>query len=120
MSISTHDIIGDPTALNIQEYPLSEYVQTGICKRLPPLIASYTGHSGIVYTLNYNDNGSILASGSEDTTVKLWDTKTGNCIKTLYGHDEPVTLVKFSPNGSQTPPLEGGGLMGWTASKAVD
>ena len=35
-------------------------------------------------------------SGSEDKTVKLWNTNTGECIKTLSGHSDTVKSVNFS------------------------
>jgi WD40 repeat protein len=42
----------------------------------------------------------ILATGSEDRTVKIWDALTGECIQTLQGHRDRVWLVLFSPDGS--------------------
>ncbi|MEC4817588.1 MAG: NB-ARC domain-containing protein [Scytonema sp. PMC 1069.18] len=41
----------------------------------------------------------ILASGSDDTTIKLWDASTGECLKTLSGHSSWVHSVSFSPDG---------------------
>jgi WD40 repeat protein len=32
-------------------------------------------------------------SGSFDETVRLWDTRTGNCIRELPAHSDPVTAV---------------------------
>ncbi|MGL5064814.1 MAG: NB-ARC domain-containing protein [Microcoleus sp.] len=43
--------------------------------------------------------GGILASGSWDCTIKLWDVATGNCLKTLQGHTTFVMAVIFSPDG---------------------
>jgi WD40 repeat protein len=39
--------------------------------------------------------GGILASGSDDFTVKLWELATGCCIKTLEGHTNWVSSVRF-------------------------
>ncbi len=38
----------------------------------------------------------MIVSGSVDKTVKLWNTNTGECIKTLTGHDDKVNSVNFS------------------------
>ena len=42
---------------------------------------------------------SILASSSGDRTIKLWDVKTGECLKTYRGHGEAIYAIAFSPDG---------------------
>ena len=42
----------------------------------------------------------LLASGSQDDTVKLWNVRSGECVKTLSGHSERVYSVSFSPDGT--------------------
>ena len=39
-----------------------------------------TGHTDSVLTLTFNPNGSILASGSYDSTIRLWEY----CYKHAY------------------------------------
>ncbi|MEG3956800.1 WD40 repeat domain-containing protein, partial [Microcoleus sp. herbarium2] len=57
------------------------------------------GHTKLVNGVSFSPNGKLLATGSSDNTVKLWDTSTGKEIKTLTGHTKPVYRVSFSPNG---------------------
>ena len=56
------------------------------------------GHSREVNSVAFSQNG-ILASGSKDATVKLWDVTTTESIATLRGHTDEVTSVAFSRDG---------------------
>ena len=71
------------------------------------------GHTDTVYSVAFSPDGKTLASGSEDNTIILWDTTTGEHIKTLArltgpfvgptdtlaGHTDTVYSVAFSPDG---------------------
>ena len=45
------------------------------------------------------DNHGLLASGSKDNTVKVWNVTTGECLKTLGGHTDDVYSVSFNKEG---------------------
>ncbi|MBW4522973.1 MAG: NACHT domain-containing protein [Scytolyngbya sp. HA4215-MV1] len=42
---------------------------------------------------------TLLATASAGCTIKLWDARTGNCLRILRGHTHPVLSVAFSPDG---------------------
>ena len=42
-----------------------------------------------------------MATAGGDRTVKLWDVETWEHIRTFAGHEDVVTSVDFSPDGSQ-------------------
>jgi len=59
----------------------------------------FPGHTDDICVVCFSPAGSILASGSEDMTIKLWDVKTGKLIMTLKGHRDDINSVEFSPDG---------------------
>jgi len=52
-------------------------------------------------SLAFSPKGDIVASGTVDRVVKLWDIRTGECIGILEGHTYPVLALSFSPDGNQ-------------------
>jgi WD40 repeat protein len=45
----------------------------------------------------FDRKGELLATGSQDKTVRLWDTRTAKPLGTPMYHDGSVTTVAFSP-----------------------
>ena len=41
-------------------------------------------------------DGTKIASGSRDNTLKIWNVQTGKCESTLSGHSRYVTTVSYS------------------------
>ena len=56
------------------------------------------GHTGSVQSVSFSPDGKILATGSFDSTVRLW-RRDGSLLKILKGHKQAVTSVRFSPDG---------------------
>ncbi|SPQ24569.1 588fc70a-b4d3-47e8-93fb-448cc0a0d845 [Thermothielavioides terrestris] len=59
------------------------------------------GHRGFVNSLAFSPDSRLLASASDDNTVRVWVLATGTCRWTLDGHRGRVTSVAFSPDSRQ-------------------
>ncbi len=78
------------------------------------LVREMAGHTGTIASLTFNPDGRILASGSTDGTVRVWDTATGQPLYTLEGHYGGITRVIFSPDGERLISLgEAGDVRVW-------
>jgi len=53
----------------------------------------------LIYALAFSPDGTRLASGSLDHTIRIWDVATGEGRATLTGHAGRVMAVTFSPDG---------------------
>ena len=53
----------------------------------------FKGHSNGVMCLQFDEN--MLATGSYDATIKIWDIESGKEIRTLAGHTSGVRCLQF-------------------------
>ena len=64
------------------------------------LLHSIKAHDKPIGRFAWSQDGSQLATPSADESVKIWDTRTGQLIRTLSGHTERVICVDWSPLGN--------------------
>ena len=63
-------------------------------------VALIGAHTSWVHSVSFSPDGSTLATGNWDGTVRLWDAETGALRNTLPAQGAPVRSVSFSPDGS--------------------
>ena len=59
----------------------------------------------------YAPDGATFASGGEDGTVRIWDTRTGQQQQQLTGHIGTVWLLAYSPDGATLASCGGDGTV---------
>ena len=62
--------------------------------------AFLAGHARPVMDVAFSSDGRMLASASEDGTVRLWNVESGKLVHRLAGHHAKVNCVAFQPEGS--------------------
>ena len=61
-------------------------------------LGTYSGHQGAIWTVDVSPNSRIVATGAADNAIKLWNTQTGECIKT-WEQPTAIKRVEFSEDG---------------------
>jgi WD40 repeat protein/DNA-binding SARP family transcriptional activator len=85
------------------------------------VVRRLTGHHGRIYTPGISADGRLLATGSDDNTVRLWSLPEGRALGAPLRFDRPVWDAQLSPNGRWLtivlvdPDLEDGMVEIWDA-----
>jgi WD40 repeat protein len=63
------------------------------------LIRSLDGHTAEVLAMAWSPKGQVLATGSGDQSVRLWETSTGRCLANVTKHKGLVISLAWTPDG---------------------
>jgi len=59
------------------------------------------GHADVISALAYNPTGTMLASGSNDLTIRFWDTASGAQLSAVSGPTREIYDLEWSPDGQR-------------------
>ncbi|HZS05184.1 MAG TPA: caspase family protein [Blastocatellia bacterium] len=88
-------------------FPLLLLISAHAFAQKPELVVQ-TGHSKFVTVIAFSADGRLLASGSQDYMIKLWDVATGRELRTLSGHRDQINSLVFSRDGRLLASASGG------------
>lgn len=83
--------------INIVYQPQAEFVVRSVTR----CTSSMPGHAEAVVSIQFSPDGKHLASGSGDTTIRLWDLTTETPLYTCTGHKQWVLCVSWAPDGKK-------------------
>lgn len=78
--------------------------------RAAVLLQTFKGHTDAVFAVAFSPDGKIIASGSGDASIILWDVTMPGIQRTLNGHRSAVTSVAFYAANNDTWHLISGSL----------
>lgn len=58
----------------------------------------FSGHTNVVWSVQFSPDGNLIASGGVDSTVKIWKRSDGIILNELK-HPSGVTYLQFSEDG---------------------
>ena len=61
----------------------------------PVAIMDLKGHCQIVSSIIVSESLNSVLSGSRDRSVRLWDLRTGQCVRVVEGHNNDVLSVSM-------------------------
>ena len=74
-------------------------------------MAPLRGHHNYVHCVAFSPKGNILASGSYDEAVFLWDVRAGRLMRSLPAHSDPVSGIDICQDGTLVVSCSTDGLM---------
>lgn len=79
----------------------------------------FISHEGTVWAVSPSPDGTLLLSGSDDQTIKLWDIESCELLTTLF-IDDNNEWVMWTPSGYYASSANGGKYIGWHINRGED
>lgn len=97
LSLSWRPVSVSLEAWLIAYIPNTSISQVHVCDiRTGSVVAILSGHTAEAFALAFSVDGTLLATGSNDKTVKVWRVVTGDLVSSYVAHETFVRAVSFS------------------------
>ncbi|TPX39569.1 hypothetical protein CcCBS67573_g10664, partial [Chytriomyces confervae] len=63
------------------------------------LVQSFNGHSGSIHGIVVLPDNDMIASCSDDKSIRLWSMSTSKCLHVFNDHEDAVNAISVSSNG---------------------
>ncbi len=83
-------------------------------------VGNLIGHQGNVTALAVSPDQTLLATGSSDQTVRLWNPQTRELIATLFQATDDGDWIIWTPQGYYTASPQGDRMVGWHINQGPD
>ena len=90
--ISSMCCLKDRLLLGSIEGPIKVWDMSG---STPVALLDLQGHHGCVWSISASETPNLVLSGSTDMSIRLWDVRTGVCVRTMEGHTGEVVSVSM-------------------------
>ncbi|KAF7975669.1 hypothetical protein HWV62_8761 [Athelia sp. TMB] len=84
----------------LPQYSSTAHLKVGKLDRWPAMLKTFEGHTSAVWAAAYSPDGTRIASASADSTIRVWDTETGEAVGAPFkGHTAAIRSIAYSPSG---------------------
>ncbi len=108
------------TRVRILFYVSAALFLAGEARAQKPQLITEEGHTSVVRTVAFSPNGKIIASGSEDKKIKLWDVKAGMEFASLPATGGTIMSVLFADDRTLVSIDDRGDVKLWSAANGEE
>ena len=93
--------LGVAAIIRLSPFNAPRVEQFSVTEPTLSFVQSLSGHTDDVWSVAISTEGETIVSGSQDQSIKVWDSQSGILKRTISGHDGAVQFVTLSPDNQR-------------------